>query len=158
MTISLNVVEYATGWLESRIVSNSNFSTSVPLFLHIFHTFGIPKQIISDDANCFRRDETKQFQRHYRFIWSHKTPARPQRNGKVEQANGILKGILIRIILDICENLLGAVLASAITLYNRRVSPSRHSLYFLLFGTQPPEEEITNPLYTREATEVEELD
>ncbi|POS85440.1 hypothetical protein EPUL_003831 [Erysiphe pulchra] len=50
-SILLIAMEYATGWLESRIVSNANFSTSVPLFLYIFNTFGTPKKIISDNAN-----------------------------------------------------------------------------------------------------------
>lgn len=38
------------------------------------------------------------------------------------------------------------------------MSPAGYSPYFLLFGTQPPEEEQIYPMYTREATEQEEAD
>lgn len=98
--ILLNAVEYATGWLESRIVPNADFANTVPLLLHIIHTFGTPKQVISDNAGCFSGTEAKQFQRDHGFTATHTSAGRPQANGKVEQANGVLKKILARTILD----------------------------------------------------------
>lgn len=92
--ILLNAIEYATGWLESRIVLNTNFENTIPLSLYIFHTFGKLKQIISDNAGCFAINEAKRFQEKHHFTIAHTTPIQPQGNGKVEQANSILKGIL----------------------------------------------------------------
>ena len=60
--ILLNAVEYATGWLESRIVLNADFECTVPL-LYIFKTFGTPNQIISDNANSFTENKAKELQR-----------------------------------------------------------------------------------------------
>lgn len=40
--ILLNAIQYATGWLESRIVLIADFDLTVPLFLHIIRTFGTP--------------------------------------------------------------------------------------------------------------------
>ncbi|POS82548.1 hypothetical protein EPUL_005935, partial [Erysiphe pulchra] len=156
--ILLNAIEYATGWLESRIVPNANFENTVPLLLFIFHTFGKPKQIISDNAGCFSGNEAKRFQEKHNFTMAHTTPNRPQGNGKVEQANGILKGILARLILDNRDVPLKRSLMQAVTIYNRRISPSGFSPFFLLFGTQPSEIEMVYPAYSREATDAEEIE
>ena len=155
--ILLNAVEYATGWIESRIVPSADFKCTVPLLLYIFQTFGTPKQIISDNANCFLGIEAQEFQRKHKFTMSHTTPNRPQSNGKVEQVNGILKGILVRSILDNPSIPLPTALARAVYIFNPRVAPTGYSPFFLLFGTQPPEEEISYPMYTREATKEEEI-
>ncbi|KAI0992676.1 hypothetical protein K3495_g15509, partial [Podosphaera aphanis] len=42
------------------------------------------------------------------------------------------------------------------SIYNRRLSPSGYSPYFLLFGTQPPDEELAYHQYIREATDHEQ--
>ncbi|KAI0996090.1 hypothetical protein K3495_g12091 [Podosphaera aphanis] len=64
------------------------------------------------------------------------TLSRPRGNGKVEQANGVLKDALAR----------------STVIYNRRVGPSGYSPYFLLFGTQPPGQQMTFAAYTRDPT------
>ena len=74
----------------------------------------------------------------------------------MEQANGVLKGILARTILENREKPLPELLTRAVSIYNRRVSPSGYSPFFLLFGTQPPEAESLYPPYVREATPMEE--
>lgn len=154
--ILLNAVEYATGWLESRFVPSTNFENTIPLLLHIIRNFGVPKQLISDNAGSFAGVEAKDFQNKYKINVTHTTPARPRGNGKVEQANGVLKAILTRMLLDNPKLTLSNALAHAVTIYNRRESPTGYSPYFLLFGTQPPEQEQAYPNYTREATELEE--
>lgn len=128
------------------------------MLLFIFHTFGKPKQIISDNAGCFAGTEAKRFQEKHHFTMAHTTPNRPQGNGKVEQANGILKGILSRLILDNGDVPLKRSLVQAVTIYNRRISPSGFSPFFLLFGTQPSEIEMVYPAYSREATDAEEIE
>lgn len=154
--VILNAVEYATGWLESRVVPNAEFDNTVPLLMYIFRTFGIPKQIISDNAGCFKGTNAQNFQKRYNLNMTHTTPIRPQSNGKVEQANGVLKGILARAILDNRKAPLTDTLDRAVTIYNRRISTSGYSPYFLLFGTQPPVTELIYPVYSLEATDLEE--
>ncbi|KAI0994299.1 hypothetical protein K3495_g13883 [Podosphaera aphanis] len=154
--VLLNAIEYATGWLESRLVPNANFANTVPLLLHIIQTFGTPKQVISDNAGCFSGIEAQTFQTAHNLSFTRTTPARPRSNGKVEQANGVLKSILIRILLDNTTLELSQALAQAVMMFNRRVSSNGYSPYFLLFGTQPPEEELAYTNYEREATEQEE--
>ncbi|KAI0993586.1 hypothetical protein K3495_g14598, partial [Podosphaera aphanis] len=156
--ILLNAVEYATGWLESRLVPNADFKNTMPLLLYIIRNFGTPKQIISDNANCFTGIEARQFQTKYGLAVTHTTPGRPQSNGKVEKVNGVLKSILTRVLLDTPNLKLVDALSHANMVFNRRIAPTGYSPYFLLFGTQPPEEEQAYPAYTREATLQEEQD
>ncbi|KAI0998222.1 hypothetical protein K3495_g9972 [Podosphaera aphanis] len=117
--ILLNAIEYATGWLESRIVPNADFANTVPLLLYIINTFGTPKQLISDNAGCFAGQDARNFQTKFKLTVTHTTPYRPQANGKVEQANGIIKGILARAILSSRDTPLPTLLAQAVSIYNR---------------------------------------
>ncbi|KAI0992091.1 hypothetical protein K3495_g16095 [Podosphaera aphanis] len=84
------------------------------------------------------------------------TPIRPRSNGRVEQANAILKAILTRILLDAPGQRLADVLFRAVSIFNRRTSPNGYSPFFLLFGIQPPEEEPSYTAYVRESTVQEE--
>ncbi|KAI0996082.1 hypothetical protein K3495_g12100, partial [Podosphaera aphanis] len=156
--ILLNAVEYATGWLESRLVPNADFKNTMPLLLYRIRNFGTPKQIISDNPNCFTGIEARQFQTKYGLTVTHTTLGRPQSNGKIEKVNGVLKSILTRVLLDTPNLKLVDVLSHANMFFNRRIAPTGYSPYFLLFGTQPPEEEQAYPAYTREATLQEEQD
>ncbi|KAI0999370.1 hypothetical protein K3495_g8827 [Podosphaera aphanis] len=153
--ILLNVVKYATGWLETRNVPNADFTNTVPLLLHIINTFGTPKQLISDNAGFFTGQEAQIFQAKFKIAVANTTPYRPRANGKVEQANGVLEGFLARTILDNKKLPQQLLLAQVVSIYNRRVSPTGYSP-FLLFGTQLPATKILYPAYTREATDIGE--
>ncbi|KAI0997543.1 hypothetical protein K3495_g10645 [Podosphaera aphanis] len=83
------------------------------------------------------------------------TPQRPRGNGKVEQANGILKNILNRLVLDMPGTTYSTILDHAVSIYNRRIGPNGYSPHFLMFGTKPPEEQLIYPIYTREPTNEE---
>ncbi|KAI0998003.1 hypothetical protein K3495_g10186 [Podosphaera aphanis] len=98
--VLLNAIEYATGWLEPRLVPNADFANIVPLLLYKIQTFGKPKQVISDNACCFNGIDVQTFQTAHSLSFTRTTPAKPRSNGKVEQANCVLKSILIRILLD----------------------------------------------------------
>ena len=126
--------------------------------MHIIHCFGAPKQFISDNAGSFSGHEALQFYAQHGIRVTHTTPMRPQGNGKVDKANGVLKAILARILLDGPQTPLTYIFPRAVTIYNRHVSPNGYSPYFLLFGTLPPDEEYVYPEYTREATINEEND
>ncbi|KAI0991794.1 hypothetical protein K3495_g16393, partial [Podosphaera aphanis] len=147
---------YSTGWLESRFVDTTNFANTQPLLEFIINVFGAPKEIISDNAGCFTGVEAMEFKRRYNIISRPITPSRPRGNGKVEQANGVLKGILTRMFMENTQTPLNDALVHASTIYNRRVGPSRYSPYFLLFGTQPPQQQLTFTAYCRDPTPEED--
>ncbi|KAI0994514.1 hypothetical protein K3495_g13668, partial [Podosphaera aphanis] len=156
--ILLHAIEYATGWLESRLVPSADFANTIPLLNYIINTFGTPRQIISDNALCFTGIEAQQFQLRNNLSFTQSTPIRPRSNGRVEQANGILKAILTRTLLDTPGLKLVDALSRAVSIFNRRTSPNGYSPFFLLFGTQLPNEEQTYSAYVREPTPQEERD
>ncbi|KAI1004285.1 hypothetical protein K3495_g3930 [Podosphaera aphanis] len=51
--ILLYAVEYATGWLVSRVVRTTGFEYVGPLFEYIENTFGRPRKYVSDNHNAF---------------------------------------------------------------------------------------------------------
>lgn len=72
--ILLNAVEYATRWLESRVISNADFASSVPLLLlllYIIQTFATPRQIISDNACCVSVTDANYFQQQHGLTVKH---------------------------------------------------------------------------------------
>lgn len=96
----LHAIEYATGWLESRLVTATDFQNTLPLLMHIINNFGAPKQLIGDNAGFFSGVEARQFYSKHGIKVTHIRPMRPQTTGKAEQANGVLKAILARIFLE----------------------------------------------------------
>ena len=81
--ILLHVIEYATGWLESRSVPDADFVNTIPLFMYIMSILGTPRQIISDNALCFTVVEAQQFQHSHNLSFTQSTPIQPQINGRV---------------------------------------------------------------------------
>ncbi|KAI1001154.1 hypothetical protein K3495_g7045 [Podosphaera aphanis] len=148
----LNAIEYSTGWLESCLVNTTSFNDTVPLLTHIINVFGASREIISDNAGCFMGTAATSFKALHGITSCPVTPSRPHGNGKVEQANGVLKGILTHIFLENPQMPFRDALARSTVIYNRRVGPSGYSPYFLLFGTQPPVQQMTFAAYTRDPT------
>ncbi|KAI0996162.1 hypothetical protein K3495_g12018 [Podosphaera aphanis] len=148
----LNAIEYATGWLVSRVVPNTRFEHIFPLFLYIENTFGRPKEYINDNHNAFVGEGASNWHKARGTTAIKITPQRPCGNGKVEQANGILKNILNRLVLDVPGTTYSTILDHAVSIYNRIIGPNGYSPHFLMFGTKPPDEQLIYPIYTREPT------
>lgn len=130
-------------------------STTIALYIP---NIWFSEKKISDNANCFTGNEARYFQGQHNFTMIQTTPYRPHSNGKVEQINRILKGILSRTILDDRIIPVATALARAVYIFDRKISPLGYSPFFLLYSTQPPGEELLCPVYTREATNSEELE
>lgn len=102
--------------------------------------------------------EAQQFQYRHNLSFTQSTPIRPRSNGKVEQANSILKAILKRTLLDAPGMKLVDALSRAVSIFNRRISSNGYSPFFLIFGTQPSDKEQANTENVREPTHQEERD
>ena len=86
------------------------------------------------------------------------TPNRPRGNGKIEQANGNIKSIIIKLAMDQPGRSIQEYLDKAVYLYNRLKSPNGYSPYYLTYGTLP-RDDPTRPYhspYQREPTPQEE--
>lgn len=155
----LVAVEYATGWAEAQFVPSVQFTDTIPMIERIGTTFGYPKEWISDNAGAFNSHEAREWHQQHGSVVRPITPIRPRGNGKVEKANGDIKRIMLREHQANPTLNLPYLLQRAVTIYNRTPKPSGYSNYFLMFGTQPPQEQTQTELseYVREPTEGEEV-
>lgn len=123
----------------ASLTATTDFPGTLPLLRHISQTFGTPREIITDNAAAFSSDAANAHHRANGTTVRPVTPARPRGNGKVEQANGVLKGIINRRRLEQCRDQVALAITMGFYLYNRMKGPSRYSPFYLLYGTQPPD-------------------
>lgn len=155
----LVAIEYATGWVEAAVVPSTDFPGTIPLLTKIGHTFGFPKEYISDNAGAFTSAEAVDWHRRNGTIIKPVTPARPRGNGKVEKANGDIKRTMLREHqADPTSRSFPQLLQRAVTILNRTPKQDGYSSFFLLFGTQPPQENLEFTEYAREAQHDEEIE
>lgn len=154
----LNAIEYTTGWLSSAWTTGLSFQDTIPLTDRMKYQFGSPKELISDNALCFQSKESLEHHGKNGTKVHRTTPYRPRANGKVEQANGKIKAIIIKLVMDQPGLPMQEYLDRAVYIYNRIKGPSGYSPYFLLYGTKPPDEQQVNYYspYQREPTPQEE--
>ncbi|KAI0991609.1 hypothetical protein K3495_g16578, partial [Podosphaera aphanis] len=152
----LNAIEYATGWLVSFWTNNTSFADTIPLCKHINLQFGPPKEIVSDNAGAFQSVEAVEWHKSNGTKIRPITPLRPNGNGKVEQVNGKIKAIVIKLIMDQPGRPIQEYLDRAVYIYNRLKGPNGYSPYFLMYGTHPPQEQQIYHAYERESTPEEE--
>ncbi|KAI0999615.1 hypothetical protein K3495_g8579, partial [Podosphaera aphanis] len=77
-------------------------------------------------------------------------------NGRFEQANGKIKAIVIKLIMDQPGRPVQEYFHCAVYIYNRLKGPNGYSPYFLIYGTHPPQEQKIYHAYERESTPEEE--
>lgn len=149
-------MEYATGWLVSRVVPTTSFEHVGPLLEFIENTFGRPCKYVSDNHNAFVGKSASKWHASRGTIQINITPQRPRGNGKVEQANGELKYILNRLVFERPNSTYESLLNQLISIYNRRVGPNGYRRFFLVFGTKPPLEHQIYLAYEREPSASED--
>lgn len=155
----LNAIEYSTGWLVSQFTTGETFQHTVPLCTFIKNQFGAPREMISDNAGAFKSDEALEWHRSNGTTIRPVTAARPRGNGKVEQANGKIKAIAIKMAMDQPGRTAQDYLERAVYVYNRLKGPNGYSPYFLMYGTEPrddPQQIYHHSPYERDPTPEEE--
>jgi hypothetical protein len=80
---------------------------------------------------------------------------RPRGNGKVKKINGNLKKIAVRKNRNYSATSLPELLQRAMKIHNRTPTPNGYSSYYLLHGTQPPDQHLQFEAYVREPTNEE---
>ncbi len=92
-------VDYMTKWVEAQSVSKVNEKTvSRFVYSHICCRFGAPKEVISDNGPGFRDGLLTEVCEELKIKHKHSTPYYPQSNGAVEKANGIIAGIIQKMV------------------------------------------------------------
>ncbi|MCO5600595.1 hypothetical protein L7F22_054709 [Adiantum nelumboides] len=95
----LVAIDYMTRWVEAQSVARVNEKTvSKFVYTHICCSFGTPLEIVSDNGPGFRRGLLTEVYEELKISHSHSTPYYPQSNGLVEKANGIIAGIIRKMV------------------------------------------------------------
>ncbi|MCO5596348.1 hypothetical protein L7F22_050409 [Adiantum nelumboides] len=95
----LVAIDYMTRWVEAQSVAKVNEKTvSKFVYTHICCRFGTPLEIFSDNGPGFRRGLLTEVCEELKISHRHSTPYYPQSNGLVEKANGIIAGIIRKMV------------------------------------------------------------
>ncbi|MCO5563658.1 hypothetical protein L7F22_017305 [Adiantum nelumboides] len=95
----LVAIDYMTRWVEAQSVAKVNEKTvSKFVYTHICCRFGTPLEIVSDNGPGFRRGLLTEVCEELKISHRHSTPYYPQSNGLVEKANGIIVGIIRKMV------------------------------------------------------------
>ncbi|MCO5608036.1 hypothetical protein L7F22_062239 [Adiantum nelumboides] len=88
-----------TRWVEAQSVARVNERTvSKFVYTHICCRFGTPLEIVSDNGPGFRKGLLTDVCDELHILHRHNTPYYPQSNGLVEKANGIIAGIIQKMV------------------------------------------------------------
>ena len=95
----LLAVDYVSKWVEA-IATRTNDSRVFMSFVrsNIFHRFGIPQAIISDQGTYFCNKLLENMLKKYGVTHSVATPYHPQTNGQAEISNREIKKILEKVV------------------------------------------------------------
>ncbi|MCO5600247.1 hypothetical protein L7F22_054357 [Adiantum nelumboides] len=95
----LVAIDYMTRWVEAQSVTRVNEKTvSRFVYTHICCKFGTPLEIFSDNGPGFRKGLLIEVYEELHILHRHSTPYYPQSNGLVEKANGIIVGIIRKMV------------------------------------------------------------
>ncbi|MCO5566994.1 hypothetical protein L7F22_020677 [Adiantum nelumboides] len=95
----LVAIDYMTRWVEAQSVAKVNEKiVSKFVYTHICCRFGTPLEIVSDNGPGFRRGLLTEVCEELKISHRHSTPYYPQSNGLVEKANGIIAGIIRKMV------------------------------------------------------------
>ncbi|MCO5554026.1 hypothetical protein L7F22_007552 [Adiantum nelumboides] len=95
----LVAIDYMTKWVEAQSVTRVNEKTvSRFVYTHICCRFGTPLEIVFDNGPGFRKGLLTEVCEELHILHRHSTPYYPQSNGLVEKANGIIVGIIRKMV------------------------------------------------------------
>jgi transposase InsO family protein len=128
--------DYATRWVEARATKRNDAITAATfLFEQILMRFGYPLELVSDRGTHFLNETMEHVTEIYNIKHRKTTPYNPKANGLTERANGIVEGILNKVVsahkIDWDRKLPSAVFA-----YNTTWKKTTgRTPYFLVYGT-----------------------
>ncbi|MCO5610337.1 hypothetical protein L7F22_064573 [Adiantum nelumboides] len=95
----LVAIDYMTRWVEAQSVAKVNEKTvSKFVYTHICCRFGTPLEIVSDNGPGFRRGLLIEVCEELKVSHRHSTPYYLQSNGLVEKTDGIIAGIIRKMV------------------------------------------------------------
>ena len=137
--------DYATKWVEARATRRNDAQTAAMfLFEQICMRFGHPLELVSDRGTHFLNEVVLDLTSRYAIKHRKTTPYNPKANGLTERANGIVGGILNKVVAahktDWDKKLFSTVYAYNTT----KKTTTGKSPYFLVHGQEVLQHVETN--------------
>src|SRR3954470_11088456 len=130
----LVAVDKFTKWIEAVPITNSTALTTDNFIKSIIFRFGVPHNIITDNGTNFTAAEFQNFCQELGIKINYTSVARPQSNGQVEKANGLVCGGIKKRLLAPLEHAAGNwVEELPAVLWSLRTTPNTATQYTPFF-------------------------
>nr|XP_043895059.1 uncharacterized protein K02A2.6-like [Solea senegalensis] len=108
----LVIVDAHSKWLDVYPVTSSTSATTINCLRNSFSTHGIPEMIVSDNAQCFVSEQTREFMTRNGVTHVTSAPYHPSSNGLAERAVQTFKELMKKSSGDTVETKLNRALFS----------------------------------------------
>ena len=134
----LNVIDHATKYIESYPIPCANTEYTVKAFTDLFSRHGVPNKLLTDRGSTFTGEGFESFLNDMGVQHLCSSPYRPQTNGAVERANGVLKDML-KLVMAEDRQPWDQLLPWILFAYRSAVhSTTGFSPFYLMYGREPP--------------------
>jgi hypothetical protein len=133
------VVDYATGWPIAKAIPKAR-KDAVAEFIHqeIYMHFDAPQEIFMDGGSNLWADVVQKHLEKMGTVHKGPSPYHPRTNGKVERLNGIIDGMLGKLLLGKPMEWWDMYLDQALFQCRARTNAmTRTSPFYLVYGNRP---------------------
>jgi hypothetical protein len=135
----LTAVDYATGWpLAKALPFATEEAIADFIFQEIYMHYGAPQEIFTDGGKNLWGSVVQRYLARIKTLHKGTSPYHPRTNGKVESLNGLIGGMLTKLLLGKSTKLWDLYLDQA--LFSCRVrthSTTKTSPFYLVYGKHP---------------------
>lgn len=134
----LTAIDHATGWPLAKATQDATEETVADFLMEVYTQFGAFRELLSDNGANLTASTVESFLEKLRIKHRTTTPYHPQTNGKTERLNGMLGGILTKMLIDKPIILWDEFLNSALFACRTRThSVTKMSPFKLIYGVEP---------------------
>jgi hypothetical protein len=135
----VTAVDYATGWpIAKGIPKATEEAIAEFIYSEIYMHFGAPQEIFTDGAKNLWGGVVQKYLDKIGTLHKGTSPYHPRTNGKVERLNGIIGGMLGKLLLGKPTKLWDLYLDQALLACRVRTNATtKTSPFYLVYGKQP---------------------
>jgi hypothetical protein len=135
----VTAIEYATGWPIAKAVPNAIKETIADfIYNEIYMHFGAPQEIFTDGGKNLWAEVVQEYLKKIGTLHKGTSQYHPHTNGKVERLNGILGGMLGKLLLNKPTKLWDLYLDQALFAYGIHTNTTTGtSPFYHVYGQEP---------------------
>ena len=135
----ITAIDYTIGWPIAKAIPVATEEAIVEfIYNEIYLHYGAPQEIFTDGGKNLRGGAMQRYLEKIKTLHKRTSPYHPRTNGKVERLNGIISGILGKMLLNKPTKLWDLYLDQALfACHVRTHSTTKTSPFYLLYGQHP---------------------